>query len=474
MGGVTGVQMPSFGIYNLALTSTVHYGSNEGQTITDIPFPGYGNLVLSGIGNKAPSFSLDIQGDFILQSATFWPWDMTHTIKGNWIRNGGTFNYDGGRMVFAGTTPQTIGGSQPTTFYNVTFANTSGITLLQPTSVFRNATFTSGVVNSNAANPLIFNDEATSSLLAANAATTSYVNGPVKKIGNNAFIFPIGAATGFVPLAISAPDNDADAFTAQYIRGAPAERGDITAPGIDHISSSDYWDLTEFADAGTPTTINVTLYWNGNNPFAGMNGYVTDPTKIKAVHYTGGSWSEASIGFGTGTGASGSVIFAGLSTFSPFALASTTAGENPLPVVFADVKAYEKGDGVQIEWSNLTEKDVAEYTIERSTNGRDFSPLTKQLPSSNQDEKVSYVAFDAVPHAGANFYRIKAEETTGKIVYSKILSVKLDNTDSGLKLYPNPASGNQITINLSNVKNGKYNLTRSECGRTGYIQTSDQ
>ncbi len=144
--------------------------------------------------------------------------------------------------------------------------------------------------------------------------------------------------------------------------------------------------------------------------------------------------------------------------FSPFALASSSASVNPLPVLFADVKAYEKNNGVQIEWSNLTEKDVAGYTVERSANGSDFSAIAQQLPTSNQNDRVNYNAFDASPDAGTNYYRIKAEETTGKIVYSNVLSVDLGNAGESFRLYPNPVTGNQVIISLSNIKRGQYNL----------------
>ena len=57
-----------------------------------------------------------------------------------------------------------------------------------------------------------------------------------------------------------------------------------------------------------------------------------------------------------------------------------------------------------------------------------------------------------------NYYRIKAQETTGKIVYSKILSVNIGSTTESLRLYPNPVKGNQINISMSNIKRGKYTL----------------
>ena len=161
----------------------------------------------------------------------------------------------------------------------------------------------------------------------------------------------------------------------------------------------------------------------------------------------------------TGNSTAGTVTsLNAVSTFSPFTLGSISGLDNPLPVLFANVRAYEKNGGIQIEWSNMTEKDVAGYTVERSGNGTDFSSISQQTPTSNQNDRVDYSAFDANPAQGINFYRIKAQETTGKIVYSKILSVNVGSTTESLRLYPNPVKGNQITISMSNIKRGKYTL----------------
>ena len=106
----------------------------------------------------------------------------------------------------------------------------------------------------------------------------------------------------------------------------------------------------------------------------------------------------------------------------------------------------------------MTEKDVANYAVERSANGADFSAISQQLPASNQNDRVDYSAFDANPLQAMNYYRIKATETTGKIVYSKILSVSIGSASQSLRLYPNPVKGNQVTISMSNIKRGQYSL----------------
>ena len=457
IGGAIDVSGPG-SIDNLTSNtgSTVEYNGGTAQTIFAT---NYHHLVLSGGGaktlpNAGGATTLVFGGNVeIAAGATFNNNNKILSIAGNW-ENDGVFTQGPGDVIFSGNSAQSIGGTQPTSFSEIIFANTSGgVTLTKPVTVTVNATFTSGIVTSDAINLLIFNDGATSSLAATNAASTSYVNGPVRKIGNDAFVFTVGKANGFVPIAISAVAGIGNTFTAEYMRTTPPNRDNITAAGIERISACEFWTLDRAA--GT-TAVNLTLYWNANSPCGGV--YISDVQSMRAVHYNGTAWNSASTGFGTGTPASGSVTWGAVNTFSPFAIGTTDAIANPLPVVFADVKAYGKNNGVQIEWSNLTEKDVAEYTIERSTNGRDFSAIGKQLPTSNQNDKTSYNAFDATPGAGANYYRIKAEETTGKIVYSKILSVDLGKTNQGLKLYPNPVSGNQVTVSLSNVKRGQYNL----------------
>jgi len=129
-----------------------------------------------------------------------------------------------------------------------------------------------------------------------------------------------------------------------------------------------------------------------------------------------------------------------------------------LPVMFDSVRALIKNDLVQVGWSNLTEREVRFYTIERSANGIDFTPVHQLLPSSNLDEKASYSYIDPRPADGANFYRITVNITTGKIITSKILKAHLGVMNPGFTLYPNPVMGNECTISLAAIEKGTYNL----------------
>ena len=364
--------------------------------------------------------------------------------------------------------------TEPSVVRNLTINNASGsVALSKPVTINDPGAGTSrlymqnGPLITTTINILTLNDgvQATgvAGLQANNYNLTSFVAGPLKKVGNDAFIFPVGKiGSGLRRIGIIIPtpavgSNTSTFFTAEFKRENPQTLSNTLGAGLARISACEYWTL----DRTGTNQVRVLLSWENNSGCPGQ--YVTDISTLRVAHLLGGTWinegnQPSSV---TGNNAAGSITSnnAGITPdFSPFVLASSSLITNPLPVVFADVKAYEKNGGVQIEWSNLTEKDVAEYTVERSANGNDFGAISLQLPASNQNDKASYDAFDASPIAGINYYRIKAEETTGKIVYSKILSVNIGAQARGLRVYPNPVNGNQLTISLTNLKRGQYSL----------------
>ncbi len=104
----------------------------------------------------------------------------------------------------------------------------------------------------------------------------------------------------------------------------------------------------------------MTLSWDANSP-CNANDYITNPATLTVAHLNGSTWEQAGSTGATSFPTANSVKRTNVDAFSPFSLGNTVIGDNPLPVVFANMKAYETNNGVQIEWSNLTEKDVADY-----------------------------------------------------------------------------------------------------------------
>ncbi|MBL7761857.1 MAG: T9SS type A sorting domain-containing protein, partial [Chitinophagaceae bacterium] len=333
----------------------------------------------------------------------------------------------------------------------------TGVTLQQVFAVAGTCYFTAGRITSSSTNLLIFNDNAIASGANNNVSNPSYVNGPVRKIGNDAFTFPVGKSNvGYMLCAISAPSNTSDAFTAEYFRNSASALGPITAVGLYRVSACEYWQLDRTSGS---SSVNVTLSWSGLSP-CNASAYVNSLASLVVAHFNGTSWNTyGNSGGTTGNGAAGTVTWNNVSVFSPFTLGSTSAVANPLPIKFTDVKAYKVNAGNKIEWKNLTEENIERYEIERSANGTIFTSISSVNPKSNNGLEQSYAVTDENILSGTNFYRIKGIEISGSFVYSTIVKVVPDgNTKEYVSVFPNPVSGNQFTVQLNNYDRGTYSL----------------
>ena len=403
----------------------------------------FGTSVLSG---STGTFTLAVGGKIITASSD--GLGAAGSIQMTSVFNSlAEYEFQGaGTGVFTTTTPNSV---RDLTINNS--VNGGDVLLDMPLTVSRNLTLIEGTITTTP-NLLTIGSAGT-----ATAPTlTSFVNGPLAKTGTTAFTFPVGkAGEGFRTIAIGTPSGNAT-FRAEFFRSNPT--AGTLGGGITQISACEYWDLTR-TGGGAGITALVTLSWEPTSPCGNSPVYVTNPTTLVVAHLIGGTWNNEGRSSSTGNATAGTVTsLNAVASFSPFTLGSISFLDNPLPVLFANVKAYEKNNGVQVEWSNMTEKDVAGYTVERSSNGTDYIGVSQQPATSNQNDKVDYSAFDANPVQGISYYRIKATETTGKVVYSKILNVSIGSASQSLRLYPNPVKGNQVTISMSNIKRGQYTV----------------
>jgi hypothetical protein len=138
---------------------------------------------------------------------------------------------------------------------------------------------------------------------------------------------------------------------------------------------------------------------------------------------------------------------------------SISGSQINLPVKFVNVKAIWKDKQVEINWSNATESDILYYTVERSANGQHFTELTRVAPVKNNNGQANYKSIDVQPLSKVNFYRIKAVEASGHILYSIVVKIEIGFSGTSLALYPNPAtSGSQLMVQLNNLDAGNYKL----------------
>lgn len=332
----------------------------------------------------------------------------------------------------------------------------AGIELSKPVAISEELLLENGFLKTLATNMLIIMDGAK-----ATAFNNSFVEGPIRKAGNTAFVFPTGwsgAGGGLVPIGISSVNTNV-IIQAEYKRAPATSKGTTINAPLHHISYCEYWEL--FPVTGNPTAI-VTMYRNAHSTCNPVS-IVQDFSTIRVARSDGYTWTDlgnedASINGGTGYVISDSAGTNINVKERYFTLANISSAKDPLPVMFDGVTAYEKNGGVNIEWSNLTERDIATYFVERSVNGKDYSVISQHLPKSNKDDKASYISFDPYPAQGTNFYRVKTIEKNTKIIFSRIMRVETDKINQRLTLYPNPLTGSHFTLSLSGIEEGKYHL----------------
>ncbi|MGE0773309.1 MAG: T9SS type A sorting domain-containing protein [Cyclobacteriaceae bacterium] len=364
------------------------------------------------------------------------------TVGGNSVM---TFAAAGGSVVFAGSNAQTVSktGTASPTFRRIEL-NKAGnnVTLATDINLSINATFTAGVLNTDATNIINFADNAT----VTGGSNASHVDGPVMKTGNDAFVFPTGDAGIFRSIAISAPSNVAHAFTAEYFFSAQAFGNESTYdPSFFSVSSCEHWILDR--TSGT-SNVSVTLSWNSSDC---TGPYITDPATLRVTRWNGSSWVNHGNGGTTGTSANGTIVSSGaVTSFSPFTLASTTSA-NPLPIELIEFVAVPNMNSVGLHWSTLSELNNDFFTIERSESGVEFEELAWIKGAGTTNQKQIYTYEDTQPLSGLSYYRLKQTDFDKSVSYSEIVKVNL-GAPGIMVLYPNPVNQAEfVTANSIDV-----------------------
>jgi len=128
-----------------------------------------------------------------------------------------------------------------------------------------------------------------------------------------------------------------------------------------------------------------------------------------------------------------------------------------LPVTITNIKAYQKNNGVQIEWTSQQEMNIDRYEVERSQNGLQFTRVGTVQSTGNSSLIKNYSFFDPVSFTGALYYRIKIIEA-GQTTYTKTIRLFFTSDAANLmSVFPNPIQGNSIAVRI-NLPKGTYSL----------------
>ena len=116
----------------------------------------------------------------------------------------------------------------------------------------------------------------------------------------------------------------------------------------------------------------------------------------------------------------------GLSDYGAWTLSAITS---PLPIELLSFSAKANNNIVDISWSTASEINNDFFTIERSYNGVDFTPIGTVNGAGNSSMVLNYVSIDEKPYPGISYYRLKQTDFDGKYSYSTIAAVKFSAED---------------------------------------------
>lgn len=364
----------------------------------------------------------------------------------------------------------TLDNTGPTTLRELTLAGAGKVlTLGAPLTLTGALTLTEGLVHTTAATLLTLADEAT----ATAGTATAYVEGPLRKVGAQAFVFPLGQGGQWARLGISAPASPTTAFTAEYVAAAYPTRA-ATAP-LSEVSQVEHWTLD---GAGTPDAVQVRLFWE--DAFrSGLDDFSAD---IQVATFSGRQWATAGHGGLGGSLSAGSVLSGPpVSTFGAFTLGSLSPSVNPLSTQLTGfVASQPRPNVVDLTWTLTNETNTYGYAVERSADRASWQQVgfvasqglaPQARPYTYQDQTVQGLA--------QAFYRLR-QTTAMAARYSAVAALTLAGSPlaavapaplAAFTLFPNPASG-QVTLRLPAAVSGAVRVVLTDLsGRSVLTQT---
>ncbi len=439
----------------------------------------FGNLSLTNNSNQNIRLASSV-GDDINGSAIFtlngsgnlqFAFNGQSTLSGDMTVNGTntagfSINAGAGNLRFDGDSSQNFDGPPGFEFALNTFEmNSNGrLKLDKPMHVNGTLIMTKGVLETDAVNMLILDDESVISTLGSDS---SYISGPMQyRMNTNSgarttLLFPIGKDSSYHPVMLEVSHTS----TTEYIYQAEVFNQNASVVGwvlpadssITHVSTERLYTIDRFRASDMSNQPSLDLRTGGSGPqitlYYDSTDYVPDPLNLRIVKSNNTGFWENIGGFGSAPG-SGFITSSGspspFTSFSDFSFGNGPGGVNPLPISLVEFTAQVKDQKVLLKWITETEINNAYFTIERSQDLSQWQEIAHQIGAGNSNKVIHYQDLDLNPLSGISYYRLKQTDFDGTFSYSDPVSVNLSSNASAWSVYPNPSNGQiQLARSLS-------------------------
>ena len=356
-------------------------------------------------------------------------------VEGNW-----TNNATGGGQVFTGTNGtgvvhfthtalQTVGGTEETTFENVTVNNSGvGLQLGNSVTVLTTLTMTDGDVDLNGNNISLSTAGTMTGESNTNRVfgTSGEIIASSRDLSATSTLFSDIAGLG---ISITTGAGNTPGITT-------LERGHAEQTGDGNTSILRYFDITPTTNTALGATLNIEYYDNE------LNGQAETDFKFWRSTDGGTTWINEG---GTVNTGSNFVEKTPTDQFSRWTISNEMTNPLPIELLSFAVKSYD--DHVLVTWSTATEVNNDYFTVQRSRDADSFNDVTTITGAGFSNQILDYATRDDQPLPGQSYYRLKQTDFDGTFTYSEIAAAHFDGGEL-LTVYPNPVQEQSFNVEI--------------------------
>ncbi len=111
-----------------------------------------------------------------------------------------------------------------------------------------------------------------------------------------------------------------------------------------------------------------------------------------------------------------------------------------LPLTLLNFTGVKQSDIIQLKWQTTNEINTSYFNVQRSSDALHFT--TVGVVKANNTSSINNYSYpDNIAGLSAEelYYRLQEVDIDGRLQYSDIVAIKIDNTKTGISIYPNPA-----------------------------------
>jgi hypothetical protein len=130
------------------------------------------------------------------------------------------------------------------------------------------------------------------------------------------------------------------------------------------------------------------------------------------------------------------------------------AANSPLPVELISFQAIPVGKVVHLTWTTASENGNRDFIVERSTDLALWDEID-QVPGMGTTHTITnYRTVDDAPLPRISYYRLRQTDHDGATTWSDVVSVRMEERDSTLEVFPNPANEQATALFSEHMEGG--------------------